>query len=103
YEFVCKSAGVPVHYCAEQFRNDNSVFDSILKSLKRAMAAEYSRELGEKVYAGQKRLILSGYKMGGKPTYGLRRLLLMADGTPKQLLSRGQRKYLDEQHVTLVP
>src|SRR5690348_3230456 len=22
YEFLCKSAGVPVHYCAEQFFND---------------------------------------------------------------------------------
>jgi DNA invertase Pin-like site-specific DNA recombinase len=103
YEFICKSAGVPVHYCAELFRNDNSVMDSIFKSLKRAMAAEYSRELGEKVYAGQKRLILLGYKMGGKPTYGLRRLLLSADGNPKQLLRTGQRKSLEEEHVVLIP
>jgi DNA invertase Pin-like site-specific DNA recombinase len=103
YEFVCKSAGVPVHYCAELFKNDNSIADSVFKSLKRAMAAEYSRELGEKVYAGQKRLIMLGYKMGGKPTYGLRRLLLAADGSPKQLLGRGQRKSLDEEHVILIP
>src|ERR1044071_9767245 len=25
YEFVCKSSGVPVHYCAETFANDGSL------------------------------------------------------------------------------
>jgi DNA invertase Pin-like site-specific DNA recombinase len=25
YEFICKSAGVPVHYCAESFANDGSL------------------------------------------------------------------------------
>lgn len=45
YEFLCKSAGVPVHYCAEIFGNDSSLSNLILKSVKRAMAGEYSREL----------------------------------------------------------
>jgi len=53
YEFLCRSAGVPVHYCAEQFPSDGSLSTSILKALKRTMAAEYSRELGVKVYAGK--------------------------------------------------
>jgi hypothetical protein len=56
YEFVCKSAGVPVHYCAETFANDGSLPSMIMKALKRTMAGEYSRELGVKVLAGQKRL-----------------------------------------------
>src|SRR3954470_2355734 len=34
-----------VRYCAEQFDNDGSVLSSIVKNLKRVMAAEYSREL----------------------------------------------------------
>ena len=54
YEFLCKSAGVPIHYCAETFANDGSLPSSIMKTLKRAMAGEYSRELGVKVIAGQK-------------------------------------------------
>jgi hypothetical protein len=54
-EFVCKSAGIPVHYCAETFGNDGSLPSSIMKALKRAMAGEYSRELSVKVFAGQKR------------------------------------------------
>ncbi len=67
YEFLCKSAGIPIHYCAESFSNDNSMPSIILKSLKRVMAAEYSRELGCKVYAGQKRLAQLGYRQGGPP------------------------------------
>jgi hypothetical protein len=46
YEFLCKRSGVPIHYCAEPFANDGTVPSSILKTLKRTMAAEYSRELG---------------------------------------------------------
>lgn len=52
YEFLCRSAGVPVHYCAEQFENDGRLPNEIMKTLKRTMAAEYSRELSVKVSAG---------------------------------------------------
>jgi DNA invertase Pin-like site-specific DNA recombinase len=55
YEYLCKSAGIPVHYCAEQFLNDNSMGGFIFKALKRSMAAEYSRELSVRVRAGSLR------------------------------------------------
>ena len=45
YEYVLKRAGIRVNYCAEQFENDGSMSSSVLKTLKRSMAAEYSREL----------------------------------------------------------
>src|SRR5882672_12616529 len=48
YEFVLKRAGIRVHYCAEQFENDGSMSSSVLKNIKRVMAAEYSRELSAK-------------------------------------------------------
>jgi DNA invertase Pin-like site-specific DNA recombinase len=38
YEFICKSSGIAVRYCAEQFENDNSVTSNLLKALKRTMA-----------------------------------------------------------------
>jgi DNA invertase Pin-like site-specific DNA recombinase len=60
YEFLCKSAGVPVHYCAEIFANDGSLSSLIMKALKRTMAGEYSRDLGVRVFAGMKRLTLLG-------------------------------------------
>jgi DNA invertase Pin-like site-specific DNA recombinase len=103
YEFLCKSAGVPVHYCAEQFANDNSVVSLILKALKRTMASEYSRELSVKVRAGQFRLAKLGYKMGGHTPFGLRRQLLDANGVRKHLLAYGERKSIANDRVILVP
>ena len=103
YEFVCKSAGVPVHYCDEIFANDGTLPSLIMKALKRTMAGEYSRELGVKVLAGQKRLACLGFKQGGRPGYGLRRLLVSPDRTPKQRLSFGERKSIATDRVVLIP
>lgn len=103
YEFLCKSAGVPVHYCAETFPNDGSMSSLLMKALKRSMAGEYSRELGVKVLAGQKRLAALGFKQGGPPGYGLRRMLVSADRAPKQMLSFGEKKSLATDRVILVP
>ena len=74
YEYICKRAGISVHYCAEQFDNDGSPVSTIVKGVKRAMAGEYSRELSAKVFAGQCRLIELGFRQGGPPGLGLRRV-----------------------------
>ena len=62
YEFRCIRANITVQYCAEQFPTDNAPMSAVLKSLKRAMAGEYSRELSAKVFAGQCRLITLGFR-----------------------------------------
>jgi DNA invertase Pin-like site-specific DNA recombinase len=103
YEFLCKSAGVPVHYCAETFANDGSLPSLIMKALKRTMAGEYSRELGVKILVGLKRLANLGFKQGGRPGYGLRRMLVSPTGVPKQLLAFGERKGIASDRVMLVP
>ena len=103
YEFLCKSAGVPVHYCAETFANDGTLPSLIMKALKRTMAGEYSRELSVKVFAGQKRLTLRGFKQGGQAGYGLRRMLVSPSGVPKQELAFGERKSIATDRVILVP
>ncbi|WP_374534128.1 recombinase family protein [Phenylobacterium sp.] len=103
YEFVCREAGISVHYCAEQFENDGSVSATIIKSVKRAMAGEYSRELSVKVFAGQCRLIRLGYRQGGSAGFGLRRLLVDEHGAPKGELSRGEHKSLQTDRVVLAP
>jgi DNA invertase Pin-like site-specific DNA recombinase len=102
YEFLCKSAGVPVHYCAETFANDGTLPSLIMKALKRTMAGEFSRELGVKVLAGHKRLARLGFRQGGTPGYGLRRMLVSASGIPKQELGAGERKSLATDRVILV-
>ena len=103
YEFLCKLAGVRVHYCAETFSNDDGWPSMIMKTLKRVMAGEYSRELGVKVFAGQKRGAMLGFRQGAVPGYGLRRMLVSAEGKPKQLLAFGERKGLATDRVILVP
>jgi len=103
YEYACKRAGIHVEYCMEQFANDGSPVSTIIKSVKRAMAGEYSRELSNKVFKGQCRLIQLGYRQGGPAGYGLRRMLLDGTGTPKGVLKRGEQKSLQTDRVILVP
>jgi hypothetical protein len=74
-----------------------------MKTLKRTMAAEFSRELGVKVLAGQRRLARLGFKQGGLPGYGLRRMLISADRIRKQELVTGERKSIATDRVILVP
>jgi DNA invertase Pin-like site-specific DNA recombinase len=92
YEYICKRAGVNVEYCAEQFANDGSPIAAIIKALKRAMAAEYSRELSVKTFAGLSRIVELGFRPGGTAGYGYRRLLVDQNGKPKCVLANGERK-----------
>src|SRR6202047_3920031 len=101
YEFLCRQAGIMVEYCAEQFDNDGSLLSSIVKNLKRVMAAEFSRELSAKVHAGQLRQAALGFRQGGPLGYGLRRELIDENRLSKGYLKRGQQKNLKTDHVVL--
>ena len=103
YEYICRRAGINVEYCAEQFENDGSPTSNIIKTVKRAMAGEYSRELSAKVFKGQCKLIELGYRQGGPPGFGLRRLLVDQSGVPKGVLARGEQKSLQTDRVVLAP
>jgi DNA invertase Pin-like site-specific DNA recombinase len=101
YEFLCASSGIPLHYCAEPFANDGSAVSALFKALKRSMAAEYSRELSDKEFRGKSRIAQLGFWVGGNPAYGFRRLMLSANGTPRQILERGEQKSLKTDRVVL--
>jgi DNA invertase Pin-like site-specific DNA recombinase len=103
YEFICRQSGIPVHYCAEPFEDDGSSVTALMKALKRTMAAEYSRELGDRSFAGQKRITQLGFKAGGAPGYGYRRVLVSPDRQPKQALALHERKSLATDRVLLAP
>lgn len=103
YEQSCKRQGVQIIYCAEQFKNDGSLQSTIIKNIKRSMAAEYARELSVKVFAGQKTLIKKGYRQGGTPGYGLRRQLIDEDHNAKGILKRGEHKSIQTDRVLLIP
>lgn len=73
YEFLCYSSGIPLHYCAEPFANDGTATSSLLKALKRSMAAEFSRELSDKVFRGKTRIVELGWwpaRLRLSPTHG---------------------------------
>lgn len=103
HEHVCSRAGIRVHYCGEQFENDGSIGSNLLKTVKRVMAGEYSRELSVKVFAGQCRLVELGFRQGGSPGYGLRRVLIDEHRNAKGELGHGDRKSLQTDRVVLVP
>ena len=102
YEFLCAESGIPLHYCAEQFSNDGSASSAIVKALKRSMAAEFSRELGEKVVRGKTSLAKMGFWMGGPPGYGYRRRLVSSGGKLKKMLKEGEQKSLKTERIALV-
>ena len=91
YEFLCAQEGVRIEYCAEAFSGGIGSGDLLLKALKRAMAAEFSRELGAKVRHAQRRYAEQGYWLYGEPGYGLARLAEGQGGRPGRLLARGER------------
>jgi DNA invertase Pin-like site-specific DNA recombinase len=103
YEFLCKRAGISVHYCAEQFENDNSPTSNLLKALKRTMASEYSRELSVKVSAGQHRLAGMGFWQGGKPPFGMLRLVVDENRNKRRLLENGEWKSISTDRIVLTP
>jgi len=103
YEYICRRAGVDVHYCAEQFTNDGSLVSTIVKGVKRAMAGEHSRELSAKVFQGQCRLTQLGYRQGGTDGYGLRRVLVDQNGNVNGVLVMGEHKSIQTDQVILQP
>jgi DNA invertase Pin-like site-specific DNA recombinase/uncharacterized phage-associated protein len=103
YEYVCRNAGVPVIYCAEPFENDQSAVSSLMKRLKRLMAAEFSREQSAKVKQSQLRGARQGRHPSGRAVYGVRRVALRPDGSVRQILGPRERKIFAEDHVVLRP
>jgi DNA invertase Pin-like site-specific DNA recombinase len=103
HEHTCRRAGIQVNYCKEHFQNDGSPLATVLKTMKRAMAAEYSRELSEKVFSAQCRFIQKGFKQGGSAGYGFRRLAVTEEGVARSELAHLQRKSAVTDRVVLVP
>ncbi|WP_020657022.1 recombinase family protein [Massilia niastensis] len=102
HEHTCRRAGIEVVYCGEKFNGESGPYAALLKSMKRVMAAEYSRDLSEKVFIAQSRFTEMGFKQGGHAGYGLRRLALKACGTPRAILQHRESKVAATDRVILV-
>lgn len=103
YEFLCRNHGVNVVYCAEDFVNDGSVGSVIVKTYKRAYAADFSRQLSVKVFTTQCLLASRGHSPGSTCPYGLKRVAVDLNGRRRKTLRRGHLKDVDSDHVVLAP
>ena len=74
-----------------------------MKTLKRVMAGEYSRELSQRLRRTRQINAQNGFWNGGPAAYGYRRLIVNDDGSPTRLLKEGEVKSLANGRVILVP
>ena len=97
----CRKHGKDVFYTAMGKPKENDPLYSVYVQFERFRAAQYSRELSDKVWRGCAKITEQGYLSGGKPPYGLARLLLDERKEPLHILEPGQRKGIQNQRVTL--
>lgn len=90
YEFLCVRSGVRIEYCAEPFADDDTPTSALVKHLKRVMAAEFSRDLSEKVRRGQLVAKADGYWTCSAPGYGLRRQSVSRMGEAFAVMGSGE-------------
>jgi DNA invertase Pin-like site-specific DNA recombinase len=103
YEYHCRLHGTDVRYVQEPFGGIDSPLGALLKGLKRAMAAEYSRELSIKTTAGQSAAVSKGFQLGTLPCLGVARVAVSkADGSERPLGPRDHKSGRGE-HVRWVP
>lgn len=103
YAHLCARSGVEIIYCAEPFQDYDGVLATIVKSVKRAMAAEYSRELSTKVFNGQAAIVRRGFRAGATAGYAFERWVVDEAGVRKRRLQPGQSKALTTDRVILAP
>lgn len=104
FEFRCKQHGKKVIYVSRGFpKEEQQLFSHLQTSIERYMAAEYSRQLSDKVFYGCKKVSEQGYSAGGTACYGMARLLLDVNKKPIRILNKGEHKQIANERVTFVP
>ena len=104
YQFQCERVGKKVIYIKNGFPKEGEEFISSLQiSIERYMAADYSRQLSDKVWHGSMRVSKEGFSAGGVACYGLARLLLDENKKPIRILNRGEHKMISNQRVIFTP
>jgi len=102
YSAECKKHGKQVIYTTIGKPREDDPLYPVYVQFERFRAAQYSRELSDKVWRGCVKIAEQGYWAGGPPPYGFRRLLLDEAREPLHVLEPGQRKGIQNQRVTLV-
>lgn len=104
YEMLCKKRGIKVIYISRGFpKEEYQLLNTLQTPIERYMAAEYSRQLSDKVWHGSMKVAEQGYSAGGTAPYGMTRVLLDESKNFIQFLAKGERKVIDNQRVTFAP
>jgi len=103
YAHLCSRGGVELVYCAEPFQGFDGPLATIVKGVKRAMAAEYSRELSSKIFRGQAAVVRRGFRPGSRPPYAFERWVVDEGRHRKYRLDPGESKGFAADRVVLVP
>ncbi|MBK6008726.1 recombinase family protein [Ramlibacter ginsenosidimutans] len=102
YEYHCRLHGCQVHYVQEPFGSPDSPLATLFKGMKRAMAAEFSRELAVKTTAGHAAAMQRGFQLGTMPCVGFARVAVSKmDGSQRRLRS-DEHKSGPREHVKWV-
>ena len=102
--YLCKRHGKEVVYVSRGFTNaTNQLFASFEISIQRYNAADYSRQLSDKVFYGSVKVSEQGYSAGGTAIYGMTRLLLDVNKKPVRILNVGEQKQIANERVSFVP
>jgi DNA invertase Pin-like site-specific DNA recombinase len=102
FSALCKKHRKQVIYTTIGKPREDDPLYPVYVQFERFRAAQYSRELSDKVWRGCAKIAEQGYWAGGQAPYGLDRLLLDEKREPLQVLESGQRKGIQNQRVTLV-
>ncbi len=98
----CRKAKKQVIYTSIGKPREDDPLYPVYVQFERFRAAQYSRELSDKVWRGCVKIVEQGYWAGGPPPYGTQRLLLDEKREPLHKLEPGQRKGIQNQRVTLM-
>ena len=90
YSAECKKHGKQVIYTTIGKPRENDPLYPVYVQFERFRAAQYSKELSDKVWRGCVKIAEQGYWAGGAPPYGLQRLLLDESREPVGILEPGQ-------------
>lgn len=98
-----KRAGLRLAYVKDDFKNDDSIGDTLAKVLKHAEANEFSKKLSQTTKRGCMSHARLGRSCGGAAPYGYDRKLVDASGAGDKVLGKGERKANKLEHVVWTP
>jgi DNA invertase Pin-like site-specific DNA recombinase len=101
YSAECKKHGKQVIYTTLGMPRPDDPLYPVYVQFERFRAAQYSKELSAKVFHGCVKIAQQGYWAGGKAPFGFDRLLLDERRNRLHVLTRGQKKSIQNQRVTL--